>query len=208
MTDEKTISNEGANEGDSDLALGFIDREYAKHCARPAEDQTEEQTTKYPIVNFLGGTIPTDRQRHENTAEHGGLKHWRSNTSKQRADDDLITHIDKYGRVNYDIDAPAIADSYRAAEQSTGMGLEVENLASFITGTRHKIVTIAPNLPAKALSDVSEMTPTAQLKSYTAPGVRLRIASKSSGRPPAAIYNYRSKASLTYTDLPAIAVNQ
>jgi len=181
MLDQKQQLVDDTQSGNTELASGFIDREYKRVCAALENVQKSMKSSEYPIVNFFLGTVTTDRLRHENAAQHGGLTHWRNNTSKQRQEDNVL-QLNAFGHVDYDMPAPQTVSAFTAADRSTGMGLDGENLRSFITGTNHKIV---PEISSR----------------FEKPGATLAIAK-------GALYSYRSKASATYTDLPALAVNQ
>jgi len=182
MLNQKQQLLDDAQSGNTELAGGFIDREYKRVCAALENVQEAMAKTQYPILNFFLGTVTTDRLRHENAAQHGGLSHWRDNASPYRQADNVLMHTNTFGRVDYDLPVPKTVCSYSAAEQSTGMGLDGQNLQSFITGTHTKVV------PAIAVRPVKTIAPLALAKG--------------------AVYCYRSKASATYTDLPALAVNQ
>ena len=209
MLDDDQMLVELAQRGDTELASGYIDREYARVCAASEKDQGTMPTLKYPILNFFGGTVTSDRHRHENAAQHGGLKYWRNNTSKQRVEDNALLHLNASGRVDYDIQAPQAVNAYGAAQLSTGMGLEEENLHSFITtGTHYKVIPIVPPEPLKNIFPVHSAEAEAQQAPQVVACDNENIATPSLAQARGALYSYRSKASKTYTDLPAMAVNQ
>jgi len=181
MLDQKQQLLDDAQSGNTELAGGFIDREYKRICAALEKVQVSITKAEYPILNFLQGTVTTDRLRHENAAQQGGLTHWRQTPSRQSHGDNVL-QLNRTGRVDYDLPVPKTVCAYAAADRSTGMGLDGENLRSFVTGAHNKVV---PEISSR----LEKSPPT------------LAIAR-------GAIYSYRSKASATYTDLPALAVNQ
>jgi len=181
MLDQKQQLLDDAQSGNTELAGGFIDREYKRICAALEKVQVAMTKAEYPILNFLQGTVTTDRLRHENAAQQGGLAHWRESTSRQGQGDNVL-QLNRTRRVDYDMPVPKTVCSFAAADRSTGMGLDGENLRSFVTSSHCKVV---PEIS----SQLEKTAPT------------LTIAR-------GAIYSYRSKASATYTDLPALAVNQ
>jgi hypothetical protein len=209
MLYEDELSIEDTTSADANLGSGFVDREYQRTSAGPLEDLVTKAAIKYPILNFFGGSVTTDRVRHENAAHNGGLKHWRHNTSKQREEDDHLSHINRSGNTDYDMVVPHSAKSYDSASHSTGMGLEGGNLHSFITtGSHYKIVPLDPALQAEDEPSVQPDVCARQDVIQTISVVKMYIAPQAAAAGSAAIFKYRSKARATWTNLPPLAANQ
>jgi hypothetical protein len=157
------------------------------------------------VLNFFRGSVTPDRLHHENAAQHGGLAHWRQNTSKQRSYDDQILHAGMGQPANYNSHAQAVTAAYGASTQSPGMGLEAENLQSFITGSHLKVVLpIAPAPKAQQESGLQQ-----EVGSTGGPGKSATAVTNTDNPLLAAasgqIYNYRRKKSVTFTNLLARA---
>jgi hypothetical protein len=206
MLDDKQKLVEDAPRGDTELAGGFIDREYKKVCAALEKVQESIPTIKYPILNFFRGAVTTDRLHHETAARNGGLQHWCNNASAQGHQDNRFLRNTLVDHPDYDQHVPQTANVYAAADRSTGMGLESENLQSFITGTQFKVV---PAVSAKSSDNVFPVQSDSVAPVQTPQPVadeHIQAAPLTLARGP--LYRYRSKASVTYTDLPALAANQ
>lgn len=207
MLDDKQQLVEDAQHGDTELASGFIDREYNKICAAIEKVQEIIPSIKYPIFNFFRGAVTTDRLHHETAARNGGLQHWCNSATAQGRPDDRFVRNNVVDNVDYDQHVPQATNAYAAADRSTGMGLEGENLQSFLTtGTHYKVVPIVaprvenvfPVQPVSAEPQQTELPVVVDEKIQAAPLILAK----------GPLYRYRSKASATYTDLPALAVNQ
>lgn len=152
-----------------------------------SEQRKPTKSISYPIGNFFGGSVATDRLRRESNAQSGGLRYWRQAAPGQRAQNPdgvraLGSPVD-----TTDGHLPRVASTYNAAEHSTGMGLEKENFQSFVTGTHAKVVRIE-----------SAQTP------ETPPPVASPASPQLLARLQSAVFRYRSKASATGHDLPAL----
>jgi len=110
---------------------------YEQSCPGPIARQYElEPENDQRTFNSLSGRLSSDRVEHENIARHGALAHWRRNTTKQQRYDDQVLHAgmaSTTGRTTMQhTNVP-----YAASEQTPGMGLDGENLQSFLTTGTH-----------------------------------------------------------------------
>jgi len=154
----------------------------------------------YTPLNFFRGSVTPDRLRHEIAAQHGGLAHWRHKTSRQEDYDDQVL---QQARPNARAQAAAIA--YGAATSSPGMGLESENFQSFMTGSHQIIPAMAKETPNQNTSVQQQPQGEANevvrqpAPSVTRSDLPLQVTAG------AEIYKYRSKKSVTFTNLLARA---
>ncbi|MFA7339256.1 MAG: hypothetical protein WC028_20925 [Candidatus Obscuribacterales bacterium] len=156
----------------------------------------------YPILNFFGGSVRTDRVEHENTSRRSGIAHWKANGRGAQSYVDQVEHAGfapAQGSINQVQRSTA---GYGTSAQSPGMGLEGENLQSFITGSHHKVIPIAqpiktePMLQSEPATTVSEA---AQQGHTELP----------SGAPaPAMVFKFRRMKTTTFHSLLAMAMNE
>jgi len=154
--------------------------------------------------NFLRGSVPADRLRHESEAQHGGLAHWRHNTNQQRDYDDQVLHagMGQPPRANTKLEAAAI--SYKTSPRSPGMGLEAENFQSFISGTYQIVLPVATNEPVQTSRNVQQAEFIPEIvKSPTPSETRTDLPLQTLAE--VEICNYRRKKSVTFTNLLARA---
>ncbi len=193
-------NNQYNEEADNESIEGLQARERERLSAS-AIDMTDSDSSPQ---NFLRGSVPSDRLRHEYEAQHGALAHWRHNTNKQRDYDDQVLHggMGQSRRTDGHVQAAAIA--YGASTQSPGMGLESENFQVFITGT-HQIVqpiaTAEPVQSAPAQPQAAEVPEMTRTTSSSATQSDLPLQALATGQ----VNNYRRKKSLTFTNLLARA---
>jgi len=114
-----------------------------------------------------------ERLRHESDSQHGGLAHWRQNTNRQRDYDDQVLHGGMGMPLVKTSPAQAAAIACGTSTRSPGMGLEAENLQSFISGSYQAVAPSRSASPAKPLKVEAESD----------------------------IGNYRRKKSITFTNL-------
>jgi len=100
----------------------------------------------YPILNFLRGSVTTERMRHEVSAEHGAMAHWLHNTSKEKDCGDHINKANLGRQTQSQKLSPPNAANCGASQHSTGMGLDSANFQSFMTGS-HAIVCPVQEAP-------------------------------------------------------------
>jgi len=197
IANNKNNDNEDNSENVS-REEGLLARMYER--INPAETNTG---ANYRPKNFLRGSVTSDRLRHENEAQHGGMAHWRQNTNKQRDYDDQVLHGGMGLSPRAGSHAQAAAIAYGSSTRSPGMGLEAENFQSFISGTYQ---TVAPAETAQPLQmprsqQSNEETPKAASSPSAATRSDIPLLSVARND----IANYRRKKSLTFTNLLARA---
>jgi hypothetical protein len=176
-----------------------------------AQDELSDgETIKYPILNFFRGSVSSDRLHHESKSQTGALAHWRCNTSQQRDCDEQILHAGLDGRRNYDRDLQRNASSY-GASNSPGMGLESENLFSFITRSRQNVIPMPVELELwpKTSSEAEEVDQSAESgENAESEGHPMPVDLPSGAPAPAIMFKFRRMKTTTFTNLLARALNQ
>jgi hypothetical protein len=204
MLDKDEINNEIEEEPASTPIAGLLAQEYEPVTCASNDTRNINAGIEYPILNFFRGSVTSDRMRHENAAQHGGLAHWRHNTSKQQDRDDRIIHSGMGQPANYDREAQAAAVRHGSYAQSPGMGLDAENFQSFITGSHHKVISTEAASPMVNKSSPKQDVVAPQVERQAAPVVTMTDIPLTA-RAGAEIYNYRRKKSSTFTNLIARA---
>jgi hypothetical protein len=127
---------------------GLLDRDYERVVSTAGQGQGADTVVDQPILNSFRGSVSSDRLRHENAVQSGGLAHWRHDTPKQQRYDDQVLHAGMGRRTEHHIAVQRSAVAYSAPSQTPGMGLEAENLLSFITtGSHSRIEHVAATAP-------------------------------------------------------------
>lgn len=168
---------------------------------------------EYPILNFFGGSQRTDRVEHENISRRFGLAHWKGGGRDAQSYTDQVEHAGFSPARGSANQVQRSTAGYGTSAQSPGMGLEGENLQSFITGSHHKIIPI--DVPNQAVQ-----TPQLELApSYSqgAPQAQEELPAEvpqtheelPSGAPaPAILFKFRRMKSKTFHKLLAMAMNE
>lgn len=185
------------------------------------EESASEQpqpSLVYPIVNFFRGRVSEDRIKHESDSQNGGLAHWRHNTSKQRDHDEQILHDGVNARTRYDRNVQRTLPGYDTP--TTGMGLEGENLYSFIRSNRQNVIPLTDNEnlpaarsewessgPAEVAESEDSTSWSAQSEVTTAPA-QPHTELPSGAPAPAILFKFRRMKTATFTNLLARALNQ
>jgi hypothetical protein len=156
----------------------------------------------YPILNFFGGSVRTDRVEHENVSRRSGLDRWKRNGRDSHNYTEQVEHAGFRPASAAKNQVQRSTAGYGTSAQSPGMGLEGENLQSFITGSHHKVIPLAqpietePMLQSEPATTVSEV---AQQSHTELP----------SGAPaPAIVFKFRRMKTATFHDLLAMAMNE
>ncbi len=175
-----------------------------------------EREPEYRTLNFFRGGVTEDRIVHETRSQHGALAHWRHNGSKQSEHDGDILRNGVDPSKRYDRNAQRNLPGYSV--NTAGMGLENENLYSFITRTRQNVIPITANEGAEepaAEPVVEEPSVEENDKPIieepaideTAPHAMPEVLL--SGAPaPAILFKFRRMKTATFTNLLARALNQ
>jgi len=194
---------------------GLIEREYERISSLLSGGQRTQKASEYPILNFLRGSVTETRQSHENAARRGAIVYWRRNTARQQDYEDQILHSGMASQSNHNNRLQQIGVSQRSHLQEPGMGLDNENLYSFIVNSRQKFVPVAvekpqENVPQQALLPVesqpaSQPGPQAEASAPPAAGESETVKEIKliSVLPAGNVYHYRSKKSPTFTNLLA-----
>ncbi len=156
----------------------------------------------YPILNFFGGSVRTDRVEHENISRRSGIARWKPNGRGAQSYIDQVEHAGFAPARGSTNQVQRSTAGYGTSAQSPGMGLEGENLQSFITGSHHKVIPLVqpietePMLQSEPATTVSEV---AQQSHTELP----------SGAPaPAIVFKFRRMKTATFHDLLAMAMNE
>lgn len=155
----------------------------------------------YPILNFFGGSLRTDRVAHENNSRRSGLTHWKGGGRDAQSYTDQVEHAGFSPARGSANQAQRSTAGYGTSAQSPGMGLESENLQSFITGS-HKVIPIAMPTEPEPLPQ-SEIAPT---YSQAAPQTLDELPS---GAPaPAIVFKFRRMKTKSFHNFLAMAMNE
>lgn len=164
-----------------------------------------ESQIDYPILNFFAGSVRTDRIEYENSSRRAGLAHWKGNRRDSASYADQVMHAGFAPAQAIGNQVQRSTGGYGASSQSPGMGLEGENLQSFITGSHlMAIPTAAPTeteqRPQERLQQQPETNQTSTEKNHT---------ELPSGAPaPAIIFKFRRMKTTTFHNLLAMAMNE
>lgn len=164
-----------------------------------------ESQIDYPILNFFAGSVRTDRIEYENSSRRAGLARWKGNSRDSASYADQVMHAGFAPAQATGNQAQRSTGGYGASSQSPGMGLEGENLQSFITGSHLMAVpTAAPReteqRQPEALQQQPETNQTSVAKNHT---------ELPSGAPaPAIIFKFRRMKTTTFHSLLAMAMNE
>jgi hypothetical protein len=101
----------------------------------------------YPILNFFGGSVRTDRVEHENVSRRAGLARWNRNIRDTTSYTEQVEHAGFSPARSSSNQAQRSTAGYGTSAQSPGMGLESENLQSFITGSHHIAYQMPSSIP-------------------------------------------------------------
>lgn len=157
----------------------------------------------YPILNFFGGSVRTDRVEHENVSRRAGLARWNRNSRDTSSYAEQVEHAGFSPARSSSNQAQRSTAGYGTSAQSPGMGLEGENLQSFITGSHHLALPVATEASTPTASATqSESMP--QSDSGNTNHTELP-----SGAPaPAIVYKFRRMKTTTFHNLLAMAMNE
>jgi len=155
----------------------------------------------YPILNFFGGSLRTDRVAHENNSRRSALTHWKGGGRDAQSYTDQVEHAGYSSSRGSGRQAQRSTAGYGTSAQSPGMGLEGENLQSFITGS-HKIIPIA--MPTE-----SEAPPQLELAPTYSQGAPQTLDELPSGAPaPAIVFKFRRMKTKSFHNFLAMAMNE
>jgi hypothetical protein len=167
-----------------------------------AIDQGLTSQMDYPILNFFGGSVRTDRVEHENVSRRSGLARWKRNGRDSHNYTEQVEHAGfrpASGAINQVQRSTA---GYGTSTQSPGMGLESENLQSFITGSH---LLAMPSIQPERIAAIKQ-TESPEQASERVPQSHTELPS---GAPaPAIVYKFRRMKTTTFHNLLAMAMNE
>lgn len=159
----------------------------------------------YPILNFFGGSVRTDRVEHENVSRRAGLARWNRNIRDTTSYTEQVEHAGFSPARSSSNQAQRSTAGYGVSAQSPGMGLESENLQSFITGSHHIAYQMPSSIPEtqvepQQLQENDNSSPSEGTTSHT---------ELPSGAPaPAMMFKFRRMKTKTFHKLLAMAMNE
>ncbi|MBP9093448.1 hypothetical protein KBI23_20680 [bacterium] len=157
----------------------------------------------YPILNFFGGSVRTDRVEHENVSRRAGLARWNRNSRDASSYTQQVEHAGFTPARSLSNQAQRSTAGYGTSAQSPGMGLECENLQSFISGAQHTVIPIASARPEAQIGSQQ------QESNYSPMEGSLGHTELPSGAPaPAKVYKFRRMKTTTFHNLLAMAMNE
>lgn len=152
-------------------------------------NQTYDETKiDHSQFNKLIGKVSADRQQHETTSNHNGIAHWRRNTTKQQHYDDQVMHAGMFAPGSRNVSRQG-EEMYKTGSHvmpvnTPGMGLDAENLVSFMTTGTHSIVAVpeetAPVREAQTQTDISSGYKVKKMKTATFTNMLARPAAVNS----------------------------
>lgn len=158
----------------------------------------------YPILNFFGGSVRTDRVEHENVSRRAGLARWNRNSRDASSYAEQVEHAGFSPARSSSNQAQRSTAGYGTSAQSPGMGLEGENLQSFITGSHHLALPVAT-----AAATQTESMPQSDSGNTTEMDGNANHTELPSGAPaPAIVYKFRRMKTTTFHNLLAMAMNE
>lgn len=164
-----------------------------------------ESQIDYPILNFFAGSVRTDRIEYENSSRRAGLAHWKGNRRDSASYADQVMHAGFAPARSNGNQAQRSTGGYGASSQSPGMGLEGENLQSFITGAHH--MAIATTAPRQI--EQRQQEPLQEQPEVNQPSVAKNHTELPSGAPaPAIVFKFRRMKTTTFHNLLAMAMNE
>ena len=163
-----------------------------------------ESQIEYPILNFFGGSVHSDRIEHENSSRRAGMARWNRNSRDATSYAEQVEHAGFSPARSSSNQVQRSTAGYGVSAQSPGMGLESENLQSFITGAHHMVIPIASARPETQIDSQqqqeSNISPIEGSPNHT---------ELPSGAPaPAMVFKFRRMKTTTFHNLLSMAMNE
>ncbi|MDP3508644.1 MAG: hypothetical protein Q8T09_11680 [Candidatus Melainabacteria bacterium] len=164
----------------------------------------------YPILNFFGGSVRTDRVEHENVSRRAGLARWNRNIRDTTSYTEQVEHAGFSPARSSSNQAQRSTAGYGVSAQSPGMGLESENLQSFITGSHHIAYQMPSSIPETQVEPQQQQQQEQQERDNTAAteGTANHTELPSGAPAPAIVYKFRRMKTKTFHKLLAMAMNE
>ncbi len=168
-----------------------------------------ESQIDYPILNFFAGSVRTDRIEYENSSRRAGLAHWKGNRRDSASYADQVMHAGFAPAQANGNQAQRSTGGYGASSQSPGMGLEGENLQSFITGSHlMAIPTAAPRQIEQRQQEPLQEPLQEQPESNQSVPEKNHTELPSGAPAPAIVFKFRRMKTTTFHNLLAMAMNE